>query len=201
MTQSTKQQDRGALPAIVSADPVGRMLANRGFSVKRVDPAEYTKSVELSEDQIDELVLRQLENEGFINAQEAFKAISGTFGISKFSNKVELAQAATPFYIHEIVQRIDGGFKKDDDWALKIAIAETGEMQTLSLESNPGRDRFLYLLAYAMKKNPKDPPLAVIDRIEKSDGNAFYILGPASIGQNNLRHVGASIIEHEPVAV
>lgn len=179
------------LPAIVSADPIGKSLAAKyGFLVPRVDPKEYLGKS--SEPIDDEAILEQFQREGYADVQRAFEAAAGIFGVARFANKNELADQNAPFYVEEIVQRIDGGFSQDDDWALKIVLAETGECQTLTLESNPGRDRFLYLLAFAMSTHPGQRPLANIARVDRKDKPSFFVIGPTSLGANNLRHVNAA---------
>lgn len=198
----TTKNHKLELPAIVQGDPVGRMLANRGFFVQRVDPQEFTKGVELSENELDEKIVALIERDGFANVQEAFAAVCGTFGIAKFADKDKLAADQSPFYIDQIVQRVSGGFEKADDWALRIALAETGELQTLTLEANPGRDRFLYTMAYAMEKKRivGDRALAVLDRIDKKNGTHFFLLSPASLSRNNRRFIGETI-DQEPIPV
>lgn len=183
--------DEANLPALQKADPVGRMLWNaHGFAITRVDPKAFNKKNLADVGEVEAGVIEMLARDGYKDVQAALQGLVGTFGIAAYADKRALADSGEAFYVGDIVQRIGGGFKEDDDWALNVTMVETGEQQVLTLESNPGRDRFLYTLAFAKTRFPDQAPLcclAFIPTKAKGEGTGFYILGSARIGTNNLK--------------
>jgi hypothetical protein len=175
-----------------SEDAVIRRLANDGFYPERVDPKSVTSvDPEMIRDAEQE-VLDRLESDGYANANEAFLDLMRTFGVSRFADKKQLAADCTTFNITRIVQRVNGGYDGDDDWALEI-ITEDGEPQVLTLGMNPhGRDRFLWVLAYALSKKGGQVGPAQLDAYQMKNDKTFYALvPPQAVGQ--MRNVTDSV--------
>ena len=157
--------------------------------VERVDPKALMASNGAATT-AEQVTLDRLLADGFQDADEAFRSLFAVFGLQRYADKFQLAAERTPFFIQRIVQRIGAAYHDpdNDDWAIQIATID-GEAQMLTFERNPGRDKMLLTTAIILKqygsmaKNP-----VILERIEKSDGTAFYIISPYSerIAQSNV---------------
>ncbi len=109
--------------------------------------------------------------------------LAAIFGSKTYADKAKLAEDGTTFRITRIVERANGGYNKDDDWAFEI-VTQDGDAQVLSLEKNPARNTMVYFVVYGLKKFGDSSPLQLqaIELAETDDrpaGRVFYTFVPA----------------------
>jgi hypothetical protein len=141
--------------------------------VERVNPKDF-----IAPAANDDMVAKLLANE-----IQDWQQLAAIFGTKSYANKAQLAEDHTTFRITRIVERVNGSYNKEDDWAFEI-VTENGEVQVLSMDKNESRNTMVYFILYGLKKFGDSSPLQLqsIELAENDSrpaGRVFYTFTPA----------------------
>jgi hypothetical protein len=149
-----------------------RLLAE-GFTIPLVTKkAAIEDADQLQPTEMD--VINLIAKDGFADPEAEFQALFQQFGLTAYADKKALASEGTRFRVSQVVRRKDGGYNGDTDWGMTI-VTEYGEPQMLTFEANPGRDRFLTVMAFYCAKRGVSP-FCTLQAFTSKNGSAFYAI-------------------------